>query len=205
VTSTQRQAAEFYLIREAQETKFNEEFDAVHDNLNVEQSPNVANSRSAINENWLLYMNSRRDHHLAYADLFINPIILPKEFKITEKIVIEIHSKHVHNGPEITLRYVKFKYWLLGGKKEIGRCLKTCENKLCKYPKPKEVIQNEANLPEARSEIECFTHISLDRCGPFEIKRCRICRNEMKYLKGEKDLDIDKTKLKECPTQKVYV
>jgi hypothetical protein len=63
------------------------------------------------------------------------------------------------------------KYWLLGGRGEIRRCLKACENKLCKYPKLIEVTQNEANLPEARSEMECFKHISLDGCGAFEIKK----------------------------------
>jgi hypothetical protein len=97
--------------------------------------------------------------------------VLPKEVKITEKIVIKIHSEHAHNGPEVTLREVKLKYWLLGGRGEIRRCLKACENKLCKYPKLIEVTQNEANFPEASSEMECFKHISLDGCGAFEIKK----------------------------------
>ena len=50
-----------------------------------------------------------------------------------------------------------------------------------------------------------FNHILLDGCGPFEIKRCGICRKELKCLKCKKDLDIDKTKIKDCPTKKVYV
>ena len=53
--------------------------------------------------------------------------------------------------------------------------------------------------------MECFKHISLDGCGHFEIKRCGICRKELKCLKCKKDLDIDKTKIKDCPTKKVYV
>ena len=53
--------------------------------------------------------------------------------------------------------------------------------------------------------MECFKHMSLDGCGPFEIKRCRICRKELKCLKCKKDLDIGKTKTKDCPTEKVYV
>ena len=71
------------------------------------------------------------------------------------------------------------------------------------YPKLIEVTQNEANLPEAGSEMECFKHISSDGCGHFEIKRCDICRKELKCLKCKKDLDIDKTQIKDCPTKKV--
>ncbi len=48
---------------------------------------------------------------------------------------------------------MKLRYWLLGGRREIRRCLKACVNKLCKYPKLIEVTQNEANLPVARPEM----------------------------------------------------
>ena len=125
VTSEQKQSAEHLFIREAQEEKFSNEFDALENDFSIDQSSNIANLNPAINENGLLYMKSRLDHHLAYEDQFINPIILPKEVKITEKIVIKTHSEHAHNGPEVTTREVKLKYWLLGGgggRREIRRC-----------------------------------------------------------------------------------
>ena len=37
VTATQKQVAEYFFIREAQEIKFNDEFDALENNLNIEQ------------------------------------------------------------------------------------------------------------------------------------------------------------------------
>ena len=67
----------------------------------------MANLNPAINENGLLYMKGRLDHldhHLVYEDQFINPIILPKEVKISERIVIKIHSEHGNNCPDVTLR-----------------------------------------------------------------------------------------------------
>ena len=79
-------------------------------------------------------MKSRLDHHLAYEDQFINPIILPKEVKITEKIVIKTHSEHAHNGPEVTMREVKLKYWFLGGRREIRRCLKKMRKQIVQVP-----------------------------------------------------------------------
>ena len=70
VTAAQKQAAEYFFIREAQEIKFNDEFDALENNLNIEQSSSIANLSPAINEYGLLYMKSRLDHHLAYEDQF---------------------------------------------------------------------------------------------------------------------------------------
>ena len=37
------------------------------------------------------------------------------------------------------------------------------------------------------------------------MKRCGICKKELKCLKCKKDLDIDKTQIKDCQTKKVYV
>ena len=48
VTATQKQVAEYFFIREAQEIKFNDEFDSLDSNLNIDQSSSIANLNPAI-------------------------------------------------------------------------------------------------------------------------------------------------------------
>ena len=59
-------------------------------------------------------MNSRLEHHDAYPDQIRRPVILPKETKITELIILQIHRINSHGGPEICLRETKLRYWLIG-------------------------------------------------------------------------------------------
>ena len=63
--------------------KFNDEFEALENNLSKDPNSNITNLNPAIDENGLLYMKSRLDHPLAYEDQFINPTIFPKEVKKT--------------------------------------------------------------------------------------------------------------------------
>ena len=53
--------------------------------------------------------------------------------------------------------------------------------------------------------MECLKQILLDGCGPFEVKRRGICRKELMCPKCIKYLDIDNTKIKDCPAKKLYV
>ena len=59
------------------------------------------------------------------------PVILPAASRLTELIVLDIHSEHSHQGPEATKRVVRNSYWPLGGKRNIRRILANCKNKEC--------------------------------------------------------------------------
>ena len=82
-----------------------------------------------------------------------------------------------HLGPETTLRNIILKYWILGGRQEIRKAIKSCEANLCKYPNIEEARQQMPNLPIARITPSNFNAISLDFAGPFKIKKCGLCKN----------------------------
>lgn len=57
--------------------------------------------------NGLIRIQSRPDLHEFYPELFRKPIILPEKTSITEHIVLTIHKKHSHSGPETRLPETK--------------------------------------------------------------------------------------------------
>ena len=131
-----------------------------------------------------------------------NPIILPKDAKITTLIILEHHKMAAHLGPEATLRQVRLKYWVLGGRREIRKAINSCESNLCKHPNIEEVQQQDPNLPIARITPSNFNAISLDFAGPFKIKKCGICKNQSKCKKCQ---TASEKSTEKCRLQKVWI
>ena len=107
-----------------------------------------------------------------------NIIILPKDARISTLIILEHHKMVAHLGPETTLRNIRLKYWILGGRQQVRNAIKSCGANLCKYPNVEEAKQQMPNLPIARIAPSNFLAISSDFAGPFKIKKCGICKNQ---------------------------
>ena len=145
------EAAKLFHVREAQKVAF-EDYKILLNKDAIKESSKLAKLNPSINSQGIMIMNSRLDHHEFYPEQIRTPIILPKEQIITEQIVLDIHRRNAHIGPEICLREVKLQYWLTGGRREVRRCLKLCMNKGCRFPNLSPAKQLEANLPMARAQ-----------------------------------------------------
>ena len=77
---------------------------------------------------------------------------------------------------------MKLQYWLLGGRRKIGRALKACPKRHCKHQTPNETKQKEADLPVGRGQMGSFERVALEYAGFFEIKNC----GKFKYEKDDK-------------------
>ena len=107
-----------------------------------------------------------------------NPVILPKDTRITWLIILKHHKESSHSGPELTLRNVRLQYWVPGGKRQIRKGIKLCGHRICKYPNPQGQTQQIANLPTPRITPGNFRAISVDFAGPFRVKKCGTCKNQ---------------------------
>ena len=47
------------------------------------------------------------------------PLILPRDSRITERIIPKHHLSNAHSGPELSLRNVRLHFWVKGGRIEI--------------------------------------------------------------------------------------
>ncbi|MPC44213.1 hypothetical protein E2C01_037879 [Portunus trituberculatus] len=103
-----------------------------------------------------------------------NPILLPKEGKITELIVRETHEAKAHHlGREYTLARICESYWILNCRKVLDQILCTCV--ICRRYNWKPNKGRQADLPEVqvRSGALAFTYTGIDCFGPFMVKQGR--------------------------------
>ena len=171
------QFANKFLIIETQKLKYPEEYEALKANQPLPEKSTIRKLNPQLKEEALVMISRLANlHHMP--EQVRNPIILPKDTKITNLIILNQHKLSAHAGPEVTLRNVRLQYWLPGGRQQVRKALKLCEHKICKYPNPKEVSQQIANLPTPRITPGNFDAISLDFAEPFTIKKCGICKHQ---------------------------
>ena len=96
-------------------------------------------------------------------------IIIPHKDPVIEKLIMHVHVKASHPGPETTLAILGQQFWLTQGRREVKRVLRKCLT--CKHWKSKPVQQKMAPLPAERVQIAPpFTHIGVDFTGPLYLK-----------------------------------
>ena len=117
-------------------------------------------------EDDLIRVNSR----LKASDLLSvqgNPILLPKEHVVTDRVVQHYHEQLFHCSIEQTLALARRVVWFLGSKRKCKSVLHGC---ICK--KPQKVTPNiMKHLPKYRMDnLEAFSYIHLDYFGPYKCK-----------------------------------
>lgn len=93
-------------------------------------------------------------------------IIIPYDDPVIEKLIMHLHVKACHAGPETTLAILHQRFWLTQGRREVKRVLRKCLT--CKRWQTQPVQQKMAPLPAERVQIAPpFTNIGLDFTGPL--------------------------------------
>ena len=96
-------------------------------------------------------------------------IIIPYNDPVIEKLILDIHVRASHAGPETTLAVLRQRFWLPRGRREVKRVLKKCLT--CKHWNTQPCQQKMAPLPVERVMIAPpFTNIGLDFTGPLHLK-----------------------------------
>ena len=119
----------------------------------------------------LIRVNSR----LKASDLLSvtgNPILLPKDHIIVDRVVRHHHEALYHCSIEQTLCMARREVWFLSAKRRCKAALHGCA---CK--KAKEVTPNiMKHLPKYRMDnLEAFTYVHLDFFGPY---KCNVIGND---------------------------
>ena len=102
-----------------------------------------------------------------------HPIILPKHHHISELIIRHYHCASGHSGLEYTLSLIRERYWIIGARSTIRRCLNSCVS--CRKRQAPALQQKMANLPESRLSAynPPFSRVGVDCFGPFIVRRGR--------------------------------
>lgn len=91
-------------------------------------------------------------------------IIIPHKDPLVEKLVLHLHCKASHAGPDTTLAILRQRIWLTRGRREVKRVLTKCL--VCKHWKTQPCQQKMAPLPSEQVQmVPAFTNVSLDFTG----------------------------------------
>ena len=138
----------------------------------LEESANFEKTRvhlGVIEKNGLLVCQGRLEN----SDLDIEskyPIILPKEHKLAQLIVLDCHEKVHHLKVRATLAELRSRFWITSGRQFVKKILKPCFR--CRYLDGKSFnAPATAALPDFRvSEAPPFSTTGVDFAGPLFVK-----------------------------------
>ena len=205
ITASQKELnfAKEFLIKETQKLAFPEEYQALEKGEAIPVKSSLLKLNPGLRDG-LIVMKGRLENLYTMPEQVKHPIILPKDARITELIILQHHKDKAHAGPESTLREVRLLHWIIGGRKQIRKANKLCGNNICRNPNPQGETQQIANLPIPRITPGNFRAISVDFAGPFKVKKCGICKNQ-KLCQECHERIAKRSKTSKCDTQKSYI
>lgn len=112
-----------------------------------------------------------------------HPIIMPRDHHLSRLIVSDAHSRTLHGGPQLTLNYVRSKYFIIGAKGVIRHVLSKCVR--CIKYKTTKSHPFMADLPRSRVTVaRPFERTGCDYAGPINIRvsKGRGCKSYKGYI-----------------------
>ena len=157
ITSEEMQTAEDLWIRNVQLL------------FSGEKGKRILKSLGAYEENGLIRCKGRLEN----ADLEFdtrNPIVLPRDHRLTELIIQDCHNRVKHLKVRSTLAEVRTKYWIPRGRQLVKKILHRCKICIRHEGKPYNTPTTAA-LPEFRAQASPpFAKVGLDFAGPLFVR-----------------------------------
>ncbi|XP_067208500.1 uncharacterized protein [Linepithema humile] len=159
--------AEIRVLKILQNTQFYDEMKKLADKVSINKGK-LANLNPFLDENGLIRVGGRlQKSELSFGQK--HPILLPNRHSLTDNIIREIYERHYHAGIQTTLYILRQKFWILDGRNQVRKVVRTCVR--CFRFNPNTVEYKMGNLPVARVRgTPPFTNTGIDFCGPFFIK-----------------------------------
>ena len=160
---------ELHLLRIAQLRSFGTEIANLKNGTKIEKQSKIREHNPQWDfERQILFSETR----LVQTDLpegTKRPIILPKNCKIVDKFILQMHDENGHQGPNYTLSILRQGFRLCQANRQMKRILKKCLKRKC-VPS-RDLKQQMAPLPALRSDNPAsFRNVSVDLFGPLYVK-----------------------------------
>ncbi|XP_025835686.1 uncharacterized protein LOC112906159 [Agrilus planipennis] len=109
-----------------------------------------------------------KNANISYAQQ--HPILLPRSHHVTDLIIRDYHTYNFHAGIQTTLYMMRQKYWVLDGRNQVRKIIRSCVR--CFRANPPDTKYVMGDLPGVRvTQARPFANVGVDYCGPFLIKQ----------------------------------
>lgn len=168
ITITERQRALAYWIRHEQAKYFTVEINQCQAGKGLTKESKLYNFGAILDGAGILRIDGRLNRSPISYDAR-HPIILPRQSTLSRLLVAEAHLHTIHGGTQLSLNYLRQKYWILQARALVkvhrSKCVK------CFRTRPITQEQRMAALPSSRvSPSPPFTRTAVDYFGPLSIK-----------------------------------
>ena len=181
ITSKNYEKAIFFLARRVQQQHFSDDIASLEKGREISSKSKLKCLHPFIGEGKLLRVGGRLsksefDYGLKH------PIILPQS-QFLKGLVLYVHEKFKHMGPEWTLYNLRRNFWITKGRRTVKSILSKCV--VCQRHSKQPMQQKMAPLPTFRTDIKekrPFLFVGVDYCGPIEVRP--IYKQYVKVKKG---------------------
>lgn len=99
-----------------------------------------------------------------------HPTVLPGDSALVRRLIYHRHLQLYHGGIHVTTQLMRDRFWIVGGRNVIRSVIHRC----IECFRQRKLSANQQMVPLVPSRVTTarpFSHVSLDYCGPFEVKR----------------------------------
>ena len=156
------------LTKLAQQEMFPEEIKLLQEKKQLTKNSSILSLTPFIDDNGLIRVRGRlQNANLSYSQK--HPIILKGNHAFSKLLIQYTHLKTLHGGNQVTLAYLRQKYWITKAKQIIKSTIRKCTT--CIRFKGETLSQIMGNLPAHRVQpSKPFYSTSLDFFGPIKVR-----------------------------------
>ncbi|XP_062715058.1 uncharacterized protein LOC134291384 [Aedes albopictus] len=180
LTPEELQVIKAKLARMAQEDVFNREMELLAKGVTLPVKNKLASLYPFLDGNGTMRVGGRLQNSTCDYDVK-HPIILPRDHRVTDLMLRELHQRNLHAGPTLLAATVRQQYWVIGLRTAVRRTVHGCVR--CARLKGQTANQLMGSLPVPRvMGTRAFVHVGVDYAGPFAIRA--LCVRGVKTTKG---------------------
>ncbi|CAK1579613.1 unnamed protein product [Parnassius mnemosyne] len=158
-------------IRKDQENNFSEEIKAIIIREEIKKNSALKALTPILDEVKILRVggrleNTRLEHSRKH------PIIMAKKSKLTELIIADAHKQTLHGGSQLTINYIRNKYFIIGDKQLVRAHIKKCV--ICVKNNGHTQNQLMERLPTVRvTPARPFSRSGVDFAGSIQMRSAK--------------------------------
>ncbi|XP_064486068.1 uncharacterized protein LOC135398613 [Ornithodoros turicata] len=160
--------AENYWIRQVQAESFSEELEAVKSSWHLKVTSKLRDLHPYLDKDGILRITGRLQRGEESEEVK-HPIVLPKDHRFTQLLIVRAHRRLLHSGVRDTLVELRELYWIIQARQAVKKELYKCHR--CRRQRARPAFQETAPLPPDRiTRAEPFEVTGVDFAGPLFYK-----------------------------------